>query len=59
MPARQPSHSLNAHSAYEYGPKVSDAIAEWIHKGYAYGPVDKEAVPTHAKVIGIMVGPKA
>ena len=57
-PARLPSYSSNAPSAYEYGPHVTDAIAEWIHKGYAYGPVGREQVPKHAKISGIMVRPK-
>ena len=56
--ARQPSRSTNAASAYEFGPQVTDAIAEWIQKGYAYGPVPPQEVPAHAKVSGIMVRPK-
>jgi len=56
--ARLPSRSSNAPSAYEYGPQVTDAIAEWVKKGYAYGPVGPEKVPEHAKVSGIMVRPK-
>ena len=35
---RQPSFSTNAESALGNGEKVSDAIAEWIHEGYAHGP---------------------
>jgi len=53
--ARLPSRSTNAPSAYEYGPHVTDAVAEWIHKGYAFGPVTAQQVPAHAKVSGIMV----
>jgi hypothetical protein len=37
--ARLPSKSTNAASAYEFGPQVTDAIAEWVKKGYAFGPV--------------------
>jgi hypothetical protein len=56
--ARNPSRSKNAASAYQYGPQVTDAIAEWVQKGYAYGPVAAEDVPAAAKVSGIMVRPK-
>ena len=49
------STSKNASSAYEAGPQVSDAIAEWVAAGYAYGPVEEEEVPAGAKVNGIMV----
>ena len=38
-PFRQPSVSTNAPSSYEFGPHVSDAIADWLKKGFAYGPV--------------------
>ena len=33
---------------------VSDAIADWITKGFAFGPVDEKDLPTDAKVNGIM-----
>ena len=33
--AREPSTSGNAESAYAAGAQVTDAIAEWVHKGYA------------------------
>jgi hypothetical protein len=56
--AREPSRSSNAASAYQYGPQVTDAIAEWVQKGYAYGPVEAALVPAAAKVSGIMVRPK-
>jgi hypothetical protein len=56
--ARQPSKSSNAASAYEYGPQVTDAVVEWVQKGYAYGPVDAGEVPAAAKISGIMVRPK-
>ena len=57
--ARAPSRSSNAASAYEYGPQVTDAVAEWVEKGYAFGPVGAEEVPANAKISGIMVRPKA
>jgi hypothetical protein len=56
--AREPTRSSNAASAYEFSPQVTDAIAEWVTKGYAFGPVNKEEVPVSAKVSGIMVRPK-
>jgi hypothetical protein len=56
--AREPSRSTNAASAYQHGPQVTDAIAEWVQKGYAFGPVDGKDVPATAKVSGIMVRPK-
>jgi hypothetical protein len=56
--ARLPSKSTNAASAYEFGPQVTDAIAEWVKKGYAFGPVCAGAVPEAAKISGIMVRPK-
>jgi hypothetical protein len=37
---------------------VTDAIAEWVAKGYAFGPVTAAEVPAAAKVSGIMVRPK-
>jgi hypothetical protein len=56
--ARGPSRSSNAASAYQYGPQVTDAVAEWVAKGYAFGPVNASEVPISAKVSGIMVRPK-
>ena len=51
---RSPSRSTNAPSSYEFGPHVSDAIADWITKGFAFGPVNEEEVPVGAKINGIM-----
>ena len=51
---RMPSRSTNAPSSFEFGPHVSDAIADWITKGFAFGPVDEKDVPTDAKINGIM-----
>ena len=56
--SRTPSFSTNAPSAYEYAPHVSDAIADWLKKGFAYGPVPLEQIPATAKVNGIMTKPK-
>jgi len=56
--ARLPSVSSNAASAYQHGPQVTDAIAEWVKKGYAFGPVPRNRVPAGAKISGIMVRPK-
>jgi len=57
-PYRDATVSTNAASAYQYGPEVSDAIAAWVDKGFAYGPVDRDKVPHNAKINGIMVRPK-
>ena len=51
---RKPSRSTNAPSSFEFGPHVSDAIADWITKGFAYGPVGEDELPESAKVNGIM-----
>ena len=51
---RSPSISANAPSSFEFGPHVSDAIADWIHKGFAYGPITLGEVPKNAKINGIM-----
>jgi hypothetical protein len=37
------SRSSNVASAYECCPQVTDAIAEWMHKGYAFGPVNGDS----------------
>ena len=52
--ARRPSSSTNAPSAFEFGPQVTDALADWLHKGLAYGPIQLTAIPTNAKISGIM-----
>lgn len=57
-PARKPTRSSNAPSAFQAGPQVTDAIAEWVEKKYAFGPVDEKEVPATAKISGIMVRPK-
>ena len=53
-PFRQPSVSTNAPSSYEFGPHVSDAIADWLKKGFAYGPVSLDEAPPGVKINGIM-----
>jgi len=55
---RSSSVCNNAPSAFEFGYQVTDAIADWVHKGFAYGPVDQSDVPAIAKVSGIMVREK-
>ena len=52
--ARLPSSSTNAPSAYEFGPHVTDALADWIYKKLAYGPIPISEIPTNAKINGIM-----
>ena len=56
--SRLPAHSSNAPSAYGNGAQVTDAIADWLAKGFAYGPVPHEEVPRDAKFSGIMTRPK-
>ncbi len=46
--------SRNAESSYTFGDRVTDAIADWLHKGFAAGPLDEEEVPAGAKVNSIM-----
>ena len=55
---REPTRARNTDSAIEEGYKISDAIADWVHKGYAYGPVHYKDVPKHAKFNGIMARAK-
>jgi hypothetical protein len=55
---RSATVSTNAPSAYQYGPEVTDAIAAWVEKGFAYGPVTRRQVPPGAKINRIMVRPK-
>ena len=57
-PYRLPSRATNAPSAYEDGEKVTDAICDWVKKGFAFGPVDKDQVPAGAKLSGIMTRSK-
>jgi hypothetical protein len=55
---RVPTRSKNAASALEYPRQVTDAVASWIKKGFAMGPVREEDLPAEAKVSGIMCRPK-
>ena len=55
---RNPSRATNAPSAYENGAQVTDAICDWLAKGFAYGPVHLSEVPPTAKFSGIMTRPK-
>ena len=57
-PFRNPSRATNAPSALENGEKVTDAIADWVKKGFAFGPVHEDNVPSSAKFSGIMTRPK-
>ena len=56
--ARLPTRSKNSPSAYQFGPQVTDAIATWVVKGFAHGPVLPQELPRAAKVNGIMVREK-
>jgi hypothetical protein len=51
---RRPTRSKNSPDSFKHGPQVSDAVATWIIKGFAYGPVKEEDVPAGAKCSGIM-----
>ena len=55
---RLPSSATNAKSALLAGRQVSDALADWVTKGFVYGPVQREEVPEGAKFSGLMVRPK-
>ena len=55
---RNPSSSSNAPSALQHGPQVTDSIADWITKGFVYGPVPLDQVPASAKFSGLMTRPK-
>ena len=55
---REASHAKNAASAIVDGEKVSDCIADWIHKQFAYGPVPLDQIPKNAKVSCLMTRPK-
>ena len=57
-PCRSPSRATNAPSAYENGPQVTDAICDWLTKGFAFGPIPMSEVPKEAKFSGLMTRPK-
>jgi hypothetical protein len=57
-PARLPSNSTNAPSAFQYGPEVTDAVADWVNQGFAAGPFDPKDRPANAKISCIMCRPK-
>ena len=42
---RLPTVTPNAKSAYMYGDRVADSLAEWIRDGILIGPLDDEEVP--------------
>ena len=52
---RGSSTATNAPSSFNQGEKVSDAICEWLHKGYAIGPLDRQEIPFEdIKLSGLM-----
>ena len=55
---RGPSHAKNAASSLDAGDKVSDCIADWVHKKFAYGPISIDKIPDNAKVSCLMTRPK-
>ena len=46
--------STNAASAMDFPREITDAVCDWVTKGFAFGPVNKEDLPVGAKVNGIM-----
>ena len=52
--SRLPSFSTNAPSAFEFAEHVTDTIADWTTKKFAYGPVPLTHVPASAKINGMM-----
>ena len=55
---RRPTKASNAPSAFRDGAKVTDAIADWVTKGFAFGPIPMSDVPRGAKFSGVMTRPK-
>jgi len=51
---RLPTISKNAKSAFKFGAQVTDAIADWVNKGFAIGPIREEDVPPEAKINSIL-----
>jgi hypothetical protein len=52
--ARKATRSGNAPTAYEFPRQVSDAIAQCVSKGFAFGPIPEDRLPQGIKVNGIM-----
>ena len=53
---RLPTFSGNSSSAFEFGDRVADSLAEWIKDGIMVGPLDEEEIPwSEITVSGIMV----
>jgi hypothetical protein len=55
---RGPTCSGNAPSAYQYPHEVTEAIAEWVEKGFAKGPFPANERPKGVKINDIMCRPK-
>ena len=55
---RDPTAATNAPSALLNGEKVTDSVADWVLKGFAYGPIPMSEVPKSAKFNGLMTVPK-
>ena len=55
---RLPSKATNSKSAYEEGQKVSDCIADWVEKGFAFGPIDLDEIPDNAKISSLLTREK-
>ena len=55
---RNPSTAKNSVSAVKEGEKISDAIADWLKKGFARGPVPLDKVQGKVKLNSLMTRPK-
>ena len=53
-PAREPTKSSNAPSAFQFAEQITDSIADWLEAGFAAGPFTADQVPPDAKISGIM-----
>ncbi len=53
-PARDPTHSTNASSAFQYGAQVTNAIATWVKQGLVAGLFKTADRPRDAKINGVM-----
>jgi hypothetical protein len=51
---RKRSVSSNAPSTMDIPREITDAVCDWVTKGFAFGPVDRADLPAGAKVNGIM-----
>ena len=55
---RQPSKASNSKSAFVEGEKVSDCVADWLEKGFAFGPINLDEIPEKAKISSLLTREK-